>query len=229
MQELSERYKKLLADPEHVREVKVNIAGVEYGQDKIYTCSTGGDLFPDVVAGSCISHEIDLTVDPTEEVPRMGTISLFSRLVRGEEASEWLPCGVFCIDTRCVDQKNGLLTLHGFDAMLKAEEVWWDPSEDAGEWPMPQEAAAVDIARRMGVSLDPRTTIHPAFRVEYPNDLTMREVLAYIAACHVGNWTMTGDGELLLLPLGGLLPETRLLVDGMGGGAILFGEVRILV
>lgn len=226
---VSALYRRLLADPEHVRETKVNIAGVDYRQDDIYSCLTSGDLFPDVAAGNCISREIDLTILPIAEVPRMASVTLWARLVLGKEISEWVPRGVYYIDTRSTDEVSDLMTLHGFDAMLKAEAVWWDPSVDAGEWPMPQEAAAVDIARQMGVSIDPRTRIDPAMKVEYPNDLTMREVLAYIAACHGGNWIMTGDGELLLLPIGGLPPETRLLIDDADGGAILFGEVRILV
>lgn len=227
MQPISALYKRLLADPEHVRETKVHISGVEYGQNDIYVCATSSELLPDAAMGNCFSRELDLTVAPIGTVPRMATVEIFTRLVLGEEVSEWVPRGVFYVDTRSSNEVTGLLTLHGFDAMLKAEAVWWDPSVDAGVWPMSQEAAVVDIARQMGVSIDPRTEIDPALMMEYPNDLTMREVLAYIAACHGGNWIMTGDGELLLLPVG-LPAETSLLIDD-DGGAILFGDVRIIV
>lgn len=229
MQNVSALYRQLLADPEHIRETKVSIAGVEYGQDKLYACSTSGDLFSDVAAGGCVSREIDLTVEPTGTIPRMAEIRVYTRLVCGGEASEWLPRGVFFVDTRSMEEVTGLTTMHGFDGMLKAEAVWLDPSGETGSWPMSQPAAAADIAQRMGTALDPRSQINGAYRVEYPNDLTMREVLSYIAACHGGNWIMSGEGKLLLLPLGGLPEETNFLVDDTDGGAILFGEVRIIV
>lgn len=229
MQKVSALYRKLLADPEHVRETKATVAGVEYGQNQIYACSVSGGVLPDMAIGNCHSRELDLTIEGGGPVPRMAVIALFVRLSHGEEVSEWVPSGVFYVDTRALDEASGLLSLHGFDAMLKAEAVWWDPSEDAGEWPMSQKRAAADIARRMGVSLDSRTCIQPDYMVEYPNDLTMREVLSHIAMAHGGNWRVTGAGELLLAPVGALPEETRLLVDREDGGAILFGEVRILV
>ncbi|MEG1858624.1 MAG: hypothetical protein RR216_07750, partial [Pseudoflavonifractor sp.] len=75
----------------------------------------------------------------------------------------------------------------------------------------------------------PRTKMNPACRVDYPNDLTMREVLSIIALQHKSNFVMTEEGKLLLLPAGTVPAETRLLVSGEGGGAILFGSVRLIV
>ena len=229
MQSVSTLFRRLLADPEHVRETKANIAGTEYGQDRIYACSISGDLFPDVAVGSCISRELDLTVEPEGSIPRRAEVKVYMRLVSGAEASEWFQQGTFYVDTRAVDEVTGLMTLHCFDAMLKAEEVWLDPTEDAGEWPMSQASAAAKIARRMGTGVDQRSRMEPDYRVEYPNDLTMREVLCYIAACHGGNWSITETGKLLLMPVGRLPEETSFLVDSEDGGAILFGEVRIIV
>lgn len=229
MRQTSVLYKKLFANHEHIRESMVKVAGVEHGQDSIFSCSVSGDLIPEAALGKCISREIDLTVEPMSSIPKMSSIETFFRLRVGGESSEWIPSGVYYIDTRDYDEGSGLLTLHGFDAMLKAEEIWWNPSNDAGDWPMPQAEAAKDIARCMGVELDPRSRINTALMVEYPNDLTMREVLGYIAISNAGNWSMSGDGKLLLTPLGGLPPETYLLVDDADGGAILMGDVRIIV
>ena len=230
MRPVSELYKRLLADPEHKRETKAIIAGVEYqGPEKIYACATSGGLFQDATVGNCISRRLTLTIRPIGPIPRMAQISVFYRLTIGSEASEWIPRGVFYIDTRAEDGASGLLTINGYDAMRKAEAVWWDPSQDAGEWPMSQTDALADIAACMEVEVDPRTTIDPAYKVEYPNDSTMREILGYIASSHGGNWVMTGEGKLLLNPLFGLPPESSFLVDGMDGGAILMGDVRIIV
>lgn len=230
MKNTSARSKRLLGDWDHIRETKAVISGVEYiGEEGLIACSVSGGLFSELEIGRCVSKELDLTVRPKGTVPRMAEIRLYSRAVLDEEAGEWIPKGVYYIDTRKADEASGLLTLHGFDAMLKSGAVWWDPSVDAGEWPMSQRAAAADIARQMNVGIDTRTYIDPSYLADYPNDLTMREVLENIAASHGGNWIMTDEGDLLLVPLGMLPEETSLLVDSGDGGAILFGEVRIVV
>lgn len=228
MYEPSALYMRIRADRRHVKEAKVTIAGAEYGPRMLSACSVSGGEFKDFTIGECAAREIDVTVKPTTPIPRMAQIAVSYRLVLGAEASEWLPGGVFFVDSRKEDRLTGWIALHGYDAMLKSEAVWWDPTEGAGEWPMPMTTAVADIARIMGVEVDQRTAINPAFKAEYPNDLTMREVLMNIAVAHMGNWRITGEGKLLLVPMG-LPAETNFLVNGMDGGAILFGDVRILI
>lgn len=228
MYTLSDLYLRLRADRRHTKEIKVTIAGVEYGPRRISTCSISGGEFKDFTIGECAAREIDVTIKPTAPIPRMAQIIVSYRLTLGAEVSEWIPGGVFFVDSRKEDKLTGWVALHGYDAMLKSEAVWWDPSEDAGEWPMAMTAAVKDIARSMDVEVDRRTVINPTFRVEYPNDLTKREVLMNIALAHTGNWRITNDGKLLLVPMG-LPGETSFLVEGLDGEAILFGDVRILV
>lgn len=228
MKPVSARYKKLLADPEHIRETMVKVGGVEYGPEKIFSCEVTDDLVPEAVIGSCVAHTLTLTIEAEGIVPPMAQIEVFSRLTRGAEVSEWVPDGVFFIDTRDFDEGSGLLSIDGFDAMLKSEEQYL-PEGPTGDWPRSAPVVVAEICARMGVRLDPRTRIPAGMMVEYPNDLTMREVLPEIAIANIGNWTMSGDGKLLLTPLGGLPPETNFLVDDEDGGAILFGSVRIIV
>lgn len=224
-------YQTIHADVNHTKEMKAVIAGVEYEQERIFSCSITGSLYAgdQLAIGGTVSREVSLSLIPTEEIPRMAEIKLYSRVRLKEQVSEWVPDGVFFIDTREEDAVTHILTMHAYDSMLKAETVWLDPSQDTGEWPVPMTAALRDIARRMGVEIDPRTAIEPTYQVEYPNDYTMREILGFIAAAHIGNFAVTDEGKLLLLPVGALPPETRYLAEGQTGASILFGEVRILV
>ena len=66
--------------------------------------------------------------------------------------------------------------------------------------------------------------------IDYPaNNYTLRDVLRFIAAANVGNWIITSENNLLLVPLFGSMPEeTNFLVDE-SGSAITFGGVRIIV
>ena len=210
----------------HRWETKVTIAGVEYDEANIFGLTTSAALYSTgiVAIGGCVSKEIDLTILPNGNIPRMAEIRVFTKPVADGVDSEWLQKGVFYIDTRSTDRVSGLMTIHGYDAMLKAEKTF--PAE--GEWPKPMSDVVVEIAERMGVGVDSRTTVSNRFSVEYPNDYTMREILGYIAAAHAGNWIITDAGELRLIGLADIPAETYYLVTD-DGDVILFGDTRILI
>ena len=210
-------------------ESKVEIAGVEHGEEDIFSLSTNGALFSDgtVSVGNCVAKEIDLEVMPKGEIPRMAEIKVFVRPVADGVDTDWLQKGVFYIDTRQEDKVTGVVTIHGYDAMLKAEQTYLAEG-DTGEWPRSMQTAVNEIAQRMGVEVDPRTGIDSSYMVEYPNDLTMREVLGYIAVAHAGNWIITDAGKLRLVGLTNAVKTDDYLVNE-DGYAITFGGVRIVL
>lgn len=234
MHSVSDLWRMLLASPGHRKEVKLVIEGVTYGEDKIVDGSLriDGGLYSDFGIGNCCARQIDFEIYPQGTIPRQAKIEVYVRLVLGEQASEWIPKGVFFFSTRKTDRVTGVLSVHGYDAMLKAEETWLDSSYDAKTWPMPAETAVADIAARMGVAVDSRTVLDAAFPVQYPvddkGDMTMREALGRIAVANAGNWIITDEGKLLLVWLNSMPAETNYLITETGS-AITFGGVRILV
>lgn len=233
MQATSTLYQTILADPGHHKEVKVVIAGVEYTQRNLISVRTCGGLFQTVGIGNAAAREIDMDLLPLGSIPRQAKIEVFVRLVLGELASEWLPKGQFFFATRQKDQVSGVLTVKGFDAMLKAEETWLDESYDTETWPMPAATAVADIAARMGVEIDGRTELSEAFPVQYPvdseGDMTMREVLGRIAVANAGNWIITDAGKLLLVPLNSISDADTLFLATENGSYIIVGGYRIIV
>ena len=127
----------------------------------------------------------------------MGRIIPRVRLTDGEVSSEWLSKGIYYIDTRDYNAVTGVMTLVGYDAMLKGEETYIQ-SGDVGEWPRTMASVAADIASIMGVELDSRSRLED-YEVQLPTGYTMREVLGYIAAAHTGNWIITDAGKLRLI------------------------------
>lgn len=234
MHTASNLWQQMLADPAHAVEAKLKIAGVEYGEDQIVRKSlmVYGGLYSTFGIGNCCARQIDFEIYPQGDIPRQARIEVYVRLVLGEQASEWIPKGVFFFATRKTDRKTGVLSVHGYDAMLKAEQTWLDSSYDAETWPMPAATAVNDIAARMGVAVDSRTVLDAAFPVQYPvddeGDMTMREALGRIAVANAGNWIITDEGKLLLVGLNSMPAETHYLITE-GGSAITFGGVRILV
>lgn len=234
MHTVSDLWQQMLADSAHAVEAKLKIAGVEYGEDKIVRKSlvVYGGLYSTFGIGNCCARQIDFEIYPQGTIPRQAKIEVYMRLRLGEQVSEWIPKGVFFFSTRKTDRVTGVLSVHGYDAMLKAEQTWLDSSYDAETWPMPVWTAVNDIARRMGVAVDSRTQLNESFPVQYPvddeGDMTMREALGRIAVANAGNWIITDEGKLLLVGLNSMPKETNHLVTETGS-AITFGGVRILV
>ena len=237
MQNTSDLYKSIRDNPLCSAETRATFAGVLYEQDRLSPPETSGSLFPDgkPSVGNCISRQLDLTIFPVgRTIPRMAEIKLETRLVikdtlTGEvlQASEWIPKGTFYIDTRETDKVTGVMTIHGYDAMLKAEQMLLtETTED--DWPKPMDEVVTEIAARMGLTLDSRTVVSHAMTVGFPLEYTMRELLGYIAVAHAGNWIITDTGQLRLVKLTDTPAETYYLVSEEGD-AILFGDTRILI
>lgn len=240
MQTVSETYARLLRQTGTIKQHRAVINGLVYDASRLVGAPrTSNSLFGDNAGpqiGQANAGQVTLTIRPRDEaIPRTAKIELFTRLADMDhlngtlrEASEWIPKGVFYIDTRRADVKTGTLTLHGFDAILLHGGQTYLTAEDVGEWPRTCGTVVADICARMGVELDQRTVLDSTVLVPYPNDWTIRELLGMIAAAHAGNWTITDAGMLRLIPLWSVPDETHYLVDEHGD-PITFGGDRILV
>lgn len=235
MQNTSDAYKAILSKQHYDVRPRLTIAGNVY-TGPIWDLSVNGGLFSSQTpsVGCCVSREIDLTIFPEYEIPRMAEIKVevqltITDILSGEvlEASEWLPKGTFFIDTRRKDTSSGALVIHGYDAMLKMEKEFLADDEDLTGWPKTMLEVMAEIAEKIGVELDERNVLHN-YSIEAPVGYTMREVAGWIAAAHAGNWTITDAGKLRLVPLYSNILTIGYLADE-SGNAITFGGVKILV
>ena len=204
-------------------EYYVDIAGTRYEMTDIQSVTIEQPLFDKVGVGNACSAELNISFWEKATVPRMAKIIPYARKT---SADAWVKQGEFFTDTRSL--QADLMTIVAYDAMLKAEIVW-TPTRSL-TFPMTMPDAVDEIISHMGIALDPRTQLNAAYTIDYPaNEYTLRDVLRYIAAAHGGNWIITNEGLLLLVPLfASLPPETHYLVTETGD-AITFGGVRILV
>lgn len=226
-------YNAILEDRRHRKETKLEIGGVTYSQSQIVSAEIPpSGLFETFSIGNCVSRGIKVEIFPQGTIPRHAEIKAFVRLVLDDQYSEWIPQGVYFITGRRKNKKNGSLMVTAYDALLDADETWLNSEYDEESWPMSEDAAVNDIAHRLGVTVDARTTLKNLYLVDYPvdenGDLEMREVLSGIAVANAGNFTMSLAGELLLVPIAGLPDETNYLVDSFGNN-ILFGGDKIYV
>lgn len=223
-QQTSELWKSLWRTKNTVREYRFFINDVEYGPEEEVEHSYSNGVFEDFGFGNAYTASLTLSLF-TDEVPRAATIKRYIRLRNGAQVSEWLPKGTFFTNTRSDD--DGYWTIEAYDSMRKAEVVW--TPDQSLEFPLSMPAAAAEFARILGVELDPRTVLNANYTIDYPaNDYTIRNELCFIAAAHGGNWIITEENKLYLVPLLSAPAETNYLVEEYGD-AITFGGDRILV
>lgn len=227
-------YDSIVASGDYSEEAKIVIDNVEYGEDQAWTAKTAIALFENrnPTIGLAQVREIDVRIPyPLVTIPRTAEIRMYTRLIKGSTKSGWLPKGVFYIDSRVKDEDSEELSIHGYDAMLRAEADY--PSSALAWTSTSPNARAVlnEIAAYMGVDLDDRTKAaiptNTPYIVGFPAQYTIREVLGSIAAMYCGNFIMSDEGKLLLVGFNDLPEETRYLITN-SGNYITFGGYRIL-
>ena len=225
MQTVSENWAGILAG-QHITNFKMEIAGetYTYADMEINSGSIHLALMETLSLGNAGCGTIEMTFRPKGTIPTMAEIRCFVQVSNGkdtifitgedgavltdhediplvsqaEEAGDWLPFGVFYLDTRKTDA-FGWMTITGFDAMLKAEQLYLD---NEGQYPMAMADAVDFIAGEMGVEVDPRSAIAD-YDIDYPAEIyTLREVLGGIGAASGGSWCISPAGQLRLVRLG---------------------------
>lgn len=215
MRDRSNTWISLASRGEFEIEAKAVIGGVEYTAITAPVIDRGLFASEALSVGNCIAASAEFTVMTTDSIPKSAQVVIIGRLKNGSTTSEWKEFGTFWINQRHTD--DDLITLECFDAMLKANQAYVDDSDPTGRigWPKSMQACVSEIAQRMGVSIDSRTTIKTTspYVVPYPSKLTMLQVLGYIGGCHGGNWIITPEGKLRLVPLVSPPAETFDIID----------------
>ena len=201
---------------------KVLIDHEEYIDADIRSANIERPLFDQLSIGNACEATLKIVFRKKTVIPTTAKMIPYA-LVN----NQWEQLGVFYLDERSI-KPTGIMTVVAYDSMLKADKVW--VPDQSLEFPMPMDDAVDIIAELMGITVDPRTNVSHAYTIDYPaNDYTLRDVLKFIAVANGGNWTITRNDQLLLVPLvGSMPPETHYLIEE-NGFAITFGGDRILV
>lgn len=194
-------------------ELKAVIGGLIYS--RLISCKAYPAAFDSLAIGQAASAELSLSFVPLGPVPKAAKIQLSARLTDGSVSTAWVPQGTYYIDHRDRDMELGVLSVTAFDRMIFAEEQYFSSGTITGTWPRSAPSVVSDICTRLGIPLDSRSQIDSALMVTAPVNLTMRDVLRNIAAAHGGNFIVTTENKLRLLPLEDL-PDLTLLGDELG-------------
>lgn len=247
MQTRSSDWRSIVATKNFWLEVKATINGVSYtsvaddGNPGLTAPVIDRAMFTnDLSVGNCIAASCTFSVMANNSsIPKSAEVLIEGRVCRENPSnpgtpikSEYRPFGTFYVSKRTENKEKGLVALQCYDAMLKANQLYItnpsaDPTERQG-WTngRAMSQCVTDIATRIGVSLDSRTSIRSgdAYKIQYPahyvkysnlntetgteteetkqaSNYTMTDVLSLIAGVHGGNWVITPENKLRLIPL----------------------------
>lgn len=201
MRHRTDRWVKLAARGRFQMEAKARIGEKDYitiSAPKIERNLMSAPL----TVGNCNTATLSLSILTDDEIKSTSPVVIMGRLTDGNIYSEWLEFGTFYINQRDTSFE-GLVTIDCFDSMLKTNQSYLDGSYTSANWPKTMKAVVEEIAYRIGVGVDPRTKINTGadYVVPYPSGKTMVQVLGDIGACHGGNWIITEENLLRLVPL----------------------------
>ena len=197
-------------DPNHVGELVVTIGDTQYMAADIVSCEIERALLENTMeVGNATAAALTLEINQKGTIAKRAKVVVQYRLALGSTKTSYIPQGTFWINTREADGRYLKLTC--YDAMLKAQQNYLSDTT-ADDWPKQESDCVAEIAQRIGVELDSRSSIGTGdnHKVSMPVGRTMRDVLQQIGAANGGNWCITPAGKLYLVPLAGTgdsLPE----------------------
>ena len=170
--------------------------------------------------GGCNSALCVFVLDTTDIIPKSAEVLVEMRLGDDTTPSEWLPCGTFYISKRQRDPVSGRIALTCYDSMLKAAapfeyRVQWVDSNGnrvvdsngnrvvfrPAYTTISMATAVSTIADAIGVTVDNRSAISTEWTIPPQDGVSMTDILAGIGAAHGGNWIITPENKLRLVPL----------------------------
>lgn len=201
MRSRTDTWKALAATGEFSVESVAIINGVEYDAITAPVIKRGLFSGSSLSVGNCISATLTFTLKTTDEIARSAEVYIKYRLFDSSRTSEWATIGPFYVNKRTVN--DDLISFECYDSMLKGNQPYVDDSETLN-WPKPMADVVNRCAELMGVQLDSRNVIKTgdSYMVTMPDaTTTLLMILGNIAAVHGGNWTITDDGKLRLVPI----------------------------
>lgn len=208
-----------------------------------YTAITPPEIYRSLMdtpltVGKCNAATLSVNVLTDDVIPKAAEVEIQACIANDSATSAYRSFGKFFINRRS-KTFEGLLNLSCYDALLKADSRFIQVDEDDAAiiheeaWPKAMTTVVNMIATRIGVALDSRTVINTGadYIVGYPNDLSMKQIMEYIAACHGGNWIVTEENKLWLVPLfntsGSLITIDTVLGDLDKGDACVVSGVSM--
>ena len=154
--------------------------------------------------------------------------------LRDGDSTAWSPFGVWYVHSSSASEQSVLITLSGYDALASRFEAKF--TDTASGYPTTIGALARTCCTAAKITLSSIAFANAAVSIakmpKWPDGVTLRNVIAYCAACAGGFARMTRDGKLEIISYfdgatKALTPSDYLTFEATGGAAFDFNCLEV--
>jgi len=196
MYPVSNDFKIAALKSEREFQAKIVIGGTKVFEDSSIVGFSIADSLTskdDFTIGEAISSK--LTASIRTKIPLLDgeKVEPFIRIKLNEGYSDYMPLGVFSIDSKV--NKNNIWEITAYDDLT----ALLIPYESELLYPATMLAVMNEIKAQLNLTFDSSIVINPTFTIAYNNNTdppTIRDVIRWIAGAHLCSARMTKDGKL---------------------------------
>ena len=196
MYEVSSLFKQYISDKERQFKIKAAINSKTYDMTSIVSCTfeemlTGNSTFS---IGSVVPSKMMIKIKTNDIIPPNARIEPFLQLTGSDGDTDPVPMGTFYVDKRY--QNKGVFEFVSYDKLMNTNQVF----DSSLTYPVAMVDALTEILGILDLTLDSSTVINPAYMIPYKDEeITIREMLSYIASSHSGCFKMSKENKLKLI------------------------------
>lgn len=197
---------------------------------------SAGDVGIPLGAAEANDYTLDILNANKQYTPSMfddAEVTMYCGL-RDGDSTAWSPFGVWYVHSSSASEQSVLITLSGYDALASRFEAKF--TDTASGYPTTIGALARTCCTAAKITLSSIAFANAAVSIakmpKWPDDVTLRNVIAYCAACAGGFARMTRDGKLEIISYfdgatKALTPSDYLTFEATGGAAFDFNCLEV--
>lgn len=206
MYEVSNMFKEYISASDREFEIKAEVGGTTYSHGQVVEFTIENSLIPgnEFALGTVIPAKLTVRIRTQDIIPTNAKIRPYVRLNGIQGYTEWVALGEFYIDSRT--NAEDVYTLVCYDRLVITNQTFVSNLV----YPNTMDNVMQEICGQMGIELTEGTVIQP-YPVPYKDlEITIREMLSYIAVAHASNVRITKDGKLDFVKFDESAPTTTI-------------------
>ncbi len=196
MKSASTLFKQYSVAPDRTIEVKAVVGVTEYTNDSIveFIIDESSIVSDEFTIGTVISSKMIAKLKTADVLPANAKIQMYLRMLGISGYTEWLPIGVFYIDNRTY--QNDLWSFECFDKLITTNQLF----VSGLTYPETMQNVWNELMTQLTFNCDSSVIIDPTHMIPYKDeDITMRDMMAYIAMAQGASVRLTGDENICFI------------------------------
>lgn len=193
---VSDLFKQYVSSPDRQFKIKAEVNGVTYYNNRIVECVFEDSISENSVfsIGSVIPSKITIKIKTQDTIAPNARIAPYLQIIGKSGESEWVPMGAYYVDKRY--ERRGVYEFTAYDKLICANQKF----DSSLTYPVSMQEVLDEILLILGIEADDSVVINPNYDVHYKDeDITIREMLSYIASAHAACFKMSKVGKLKMV------------------------------